>query len=426
MDERLTVIGAQIKLRNLLRGAGVENAEGEAKMLLQEALGMDPTQLVLSYRQYACSACVEQAFAWAARRSAGEPLQYILGHAGFMGLDIRVAPGVLIPRPETEGLCEMLLEEAKRRKAAGPAFGAGAAVKDGRGPDGFALDVGAAVKDGRGPDGFAVNKEQGAGGAEGLWPSRILDLCTGSGCLAAWAASAFPRAEVVAADLSEEALAIARENCAAYESRPGQVTLLQGDLFAALDGLPVPSSNGDGPEKTGLFSGSALPEAGAGGKEKPCAAAPSNGDGSGKTGLCSVSALPEAGAGGKEKPCAAAPSNGDGPCAGSDSMTPLFDVILSNPPYIPSATLGGLLPEVRDHEPRLALDGGKDGMDVVRRIIEEAPDRLAPGGLLLMEIDDTQEAAVLDACCASVRWDRYEVLRDLAGRVRYLRAFVRT
>lgn len=312
MDERLTVIGAQMKIRDLLREAGVENAEGEAKLLLREAMGMSSTEFVLSYRQYACSACVEQAFAWADRRSAGEPLQYILGRAGFMGLDIQVAPGVLIPRPETEGLCEMLLKEAKRRDA--------------------------------------------EGGRKG-WPSRVLDLCTGSGCIAAWAASAFPKAQVFAADLSEEALAIARENCAAFESRPGQVTLLQGDLFGALENLPASSSNGDGP------------------------------------------------------------------CTSGDRGVPLFDAILSNPPYIPSATVDGLLPEVRDHEPRLALDGGPEGMDLVRRILREAPDHLAPGGLLLMEIDDTQEDAVLASCRNSGRWASFEVLCDLTGRVRYLRAF---
>ncbi|MBQ2095502.1 MAG: peptide chain release factor N(5)-glutamine methyltransferase, partial [Firmicutes bacterium] len=129
------------------------------------------------------------------------------------------------------------------------------------------------------------------------------------------------------------------ENCRANESHPGQIELLQGDLFGALDG--------DGPR---------------------------------------------------------------------------FDVILSNPPYIPSKTVDELEPEVKDCEPRLALDGGPEGMDLVSRIIREAPDWLVPDGLLLMEIDDTQEALVLAACKETGRYASAEVLRDLAGKVRYLKA----
>ncbi len=297
----MTIIEAQRQIAKILREGGVENAMNEARFLLQDALGYDSVQLVTGYRDYACGACVENALDWAKRRAAGEPLQYILGHTDFMGLRIRVAPGVLIPRPETEGLCELLEEEAKARKAHDPSSS---------------------------------------------WPSRILDLCTGSGCIAAWAASAFGDAEVTAADISADALAIARENCAARESRQGQVTLLQGDLFDAL--------------------------------------------------------------------CGEGSSPGDG--------GPRFDCILSNPPYIPSETVDGLEPEVQDHEPRLALDGGPEGMDLVSRIIGQAPDYLAPGGLLLMEIDDTQEELVSEACASSGRYASYEVLQDLAGKVRYLKA----
>ncbi len=284
----MTIIEAQRETAKILREGGVENAVKEAQYLLEDALGMDNAQLVTGYRDYACETCVETAFDWAKRRAAGEPLQYILGHTDFMGLDIKVAPGVLIPRPETEGLCELLAEEAKGR----------AAESDGK-----------------------------------IWPARILDLCTGSGCIAAWAAHAFPEAYVAAADLSEDALAVAAENC------PGQVTLLQGDLFGAL------RDNRDA-----------------------------------------------------------------------------FDVILSNPPYIPSATVDVLEREVKDFEPHLALDGGPEGMDLVSRIIREAPDYLVPGGLLLMEIDDTQEELILAACAGSQRYVSYKVLRDLAGKIRYLKA----
>ena len=293
----MTIIEAQREVAKILKEGGVENAMNEARFLLQDALGYDSVQLVTGYRDYACTSCVETAFDWAKRRAAGEPMQYILGHTDFMGLDIRVAPGVLIPRPETEGLCELLANEAKARRGADPAS---------------------------------------------RWPARILDLCTGSGCIAAWAASAFGDAQIVAADLSKDALAIAAENCRAHESYPGQVELRQGDLFGALD------------------------------------------DGSGNR--------------------------------------PQFDAILSNPPYIPSRTVDGLDAEVKDFEPRLALDGGPEGMDLVARIIKEAPDWLAPGGLLLMEIDDTQEELVRAACEECGRYASFAVLRDLAGKIRYLKA----
>ena len=293
----MTIIEAQREVAKILKEGGVENAMNEARFLLQDALGYDSVQLVMGYRDYACQSCVETAFDWAKRRAAGEPMQYILGHTDFMGLEIRVAPGVLIPRPETEGLCELLVNEVKAHRGADPAS---------------------------------------------RWPARILDLCTGSGCIAAWAASAFGDAQIVAADLSEAALAIAAENCRAHETRPGQIELLQGDLFDALD------------------------------------------DGSGNL--------------------------------------PQFDVILSNPPYIPSRTVDGLDAEVKDFEPRLALDGGPEGMDLVSRIIKEAPDWLAPGGLLLMEIDDTQEELVRAACEECGRYASFAVLRDLAGKIRYLKA----
>ncbi|MBQ2218185.1 MAG: peptide chain release factor N(5)-glutamine methyltransferase, partial [Firmicutes bacterium] len=251
----MTIIEVQREIAKILKEGGVENAMNEARFLLQDALGYDSVQLVTGYRDYACTSCVETAFDWAKRRAAGEPMQYILGHTDFMGLEIRVAPGVLIPRPETEGLCDLLATEVKARRGADPAS---------------------------------------------RWPARILDLCTGSGCIAAWAASAFGDAEVTATDLSKEALAIAAENCRAHETRPGQIELLQGDLFGALE-----------TERRSLSL--------------------------------------------------------------SKGETQPFDVILSNPPYIPSRTVDGLDAEVKDFEPRLALDGGPEGMDLVSRIIKEAP-----------------------------------------------------
>ena len=183
----MTLLQLQQQIEKVLREGGIEQAQSEARFLLQDALGLDRAQLLMRYREPAREADIESAFAWAKRRADGEPLQYILGHTDFMGLDIRVAPGVLIPRPETEGLCELFLQETKRRTA-----------------------------------------------QKSKQTCRILDLCTGSGCIASWAGHAFPKAAVSATDLSEDALAIARKNCAAHEAFPGQIEVLQGDLFEAL------------------------------------------------------------------------------------------------------------------------------------------------------------------------------------------------
>ena len=129
--------------------------------------------------------------------------------------------------------------------------------------------------------------------------ASVLDLCTGSGCLAIIAADAFPQAQVDAVDLSADALALAAENVADHELTD-RVHLHEGDLFAPVKGRQ-------------------------------------------------------------------------------------YDLILSNPPYVPEETMRRLPAEYR-HEPRMALAAGGDGMDVVRRLLQQARTHLRPGGLLLVEI----------------------------------------
>ncbi len=102
-----------------------------------------------------------------------------------------------------------------------------------------------------------------------------------------------------------------------------------------------------------------------------------------------------------------------------------FALIASNPPYVPSAEIAGLAPEVRDHEPRLALDGGPDGLDLVRRIALEAAGRLEAGGLLALEIGDDQGAATRELLDAA-GLDRVSVERDYAGQDRIALGFRRS
>lgn len=152
-------------------------------------------------------------------------------------------------------------------------------------------------------------------------PRRVLDLCTGSGCLAILAARAFPAALVDAVDISPAALAVARKNVARH--RMGRrVRLLRSDLFNAL--------------------------------------------------------------------------------------SERYDLILSNPPYVAASAMARLPPEYR-HEPRLALAGGADGLDLVARMLSDAPDYLEPDGLLVCEIGDGQAAVQRRFAKLKLAWAKPEV-----------------
>jgi len=156
---------------------------------------------------------------------------------------------------------------------------------------------------------------------------RVLDLCTGSGCVGITLALERPRARVLATDTSPGAVEVARANAAALGPADRFEARL-GDLLAPVEGEPP------------------------------------------------------------------------------------FDVVVANPPYVPTGELPTLSPEVR-REPPLALDGGADGLDVVRRIAEEAPRRLVPGGLLALEIGDGQGPAV-HSLLEAAGYGSVRIERDLA------------
>ncbi len=262
--------------------AGIENAKAEAEQLACFCFSCSYTELKLHGDAQVPEALLHRLSQLGDERLSGRPLQYVLGTAPFGGLELAVDERVLIPRPETEELLQLAVCEVRRR-----------------------LDA-------AGPEGCV----------------RVLDLCTGSGALAAGLAHAFAedtRVRIAASDLSGDALEVARANC------PERVALYAGDLF---DALP--------PGET-------------------------------------------------------------------------FDVIVSNPPYIPTGVIESLQPEVRRHEPRLALDGGEDGLDILRRIAKDLPSHLAPGGVLLTEIGDDQGDA------ARVLFPGCEVRKDLQGQDRMVR-----
>lgn len=100
----------------------------------------------------------------------------------------------------------------------------------------------------------------------------------------------------------------------------------------------------------------------------------------------------------------------------------LFSLIVSNPPYVPTDEIAGLPPEVRDYEPLCAMDGGRDGLGVIGRILEQAPEWLEEGGSLLLEVGDGQGPSVDARLSGGASWRRWEWHRDLSGRQRVVRA----
>ncbi len=246
------------------------NPRLSAQWLLSEALGLSRIELYTSFDKPLSSEERDVMREWVRRRAAGEPLQLISGKAPFRYLSILVQEGVLIPRPETEVLVSEALEELNLPRTA----------------ERVVLQEGSEVVQ-------AIDAP----------PISVLDLCTGSGCIACSIASEYPAAQVVALDISDEACNLARQNIAALEL-DDRVEVVQNDLLCG---------------KVPRYQNS-------------------------------------------------------------------FDLIISNPPYIPSKVLSSLDREVVSFEPALALDGGEDGLDIFRAFLDDAFVCLKPDGVLAVEL----------------------------------------
>jgi release factor glutamine methyltransferase len=236
----------------------------------------------------------------AARRAAGEPIQYITGEAEFCRMPFRVTPDVLIPRPETELLVEKVSHLV-------PVF-----MPQSIKPLGFRLRVGS----------LRIGEDKN----ERL--PRILDVGTGSGAIAVSIAHNWEDAKITATDLSPAALSVARAN-AEQLGFAESIRFLQGDLLT-----PVA----------------------------------------------------------EEK----------------------FDIVVSNPPYVPESDRPTLSVEVRDHEPSLALFAGPNGLDIYRRLIPQAFACLVPRGFIVLEIGYGQSPAIANLLTAS-GFQNIEFLPDLQG-----------
>lgn len=316
----------------------------DARLLLEHFCGIE-THRLLADPEHPVAAADREAFLDGIhRRAAREPLAYITGEQSFMGLPFVVSPDVLIPEQDTENL----VEEAMRY-----------------------LDDG----------------------------SRILDLCTGSGCILLSLLHYSNGCIGIGTDLSPGALRIAQTNARALGLEE-RVKWLEGDLFEALKrggSLPAPEP-GEALLRYGLegIVSDGLGESAAAGTEEP-----------------------ELAVSGPEEPaaaCAAGFPAADVPGT-ADLSNMKFDMIVSNPPYIPSSVIETLAPEVRCSEPRMALDGGEDGLDFYRRIISQAPDHLVIGGRLMLEIGYDQGAAV-SALLEEAGYYGIEIIRDYGGNDR--------
>lgn len=323
-----------------LRSAGVPDAGLDARYLLLDTFGLGLASFLADRGRNVdgLPGGAEKAQAYEAliaRRAGRIPLQQLLGVQEFMGLEFFVNEHVLIPRQDTETLVELVLGERKQRD----------------------LDV--------------------------------LDVCTGSGCIAVSLARLGGYRSVTALDVSAEALKVAEKNAAALLGEyDGDFRLVQSDMFAGLETKETEAQPGQEPGKAEILPG-----------QEP-----------GKAEI-----LPEQAAG-----KAAASRDLTRP-----SLTPQFDILVSNPPYIPSQVIEGLEPEVRDHEPRLALDGSPDGLKFYRILASEGKRFLRQGGSVYFEIGWDQAQAV-SALLEREGFTQIRTVKDMAGMDRVVGAVLGT
>ena len=253
------------------------DASLQAELLLAHALTTTRAQVLARFDETITPDVAARYTAMIARRANHEPLAYILGHQEFYGIDFIVDPRVLIPRHETEMLVLLVLQRMQCVPCAS---------------------------------------------------ATIVDVGTGSGALALTLATHLPSAQIIATEISSDALAVARLNCVrlGLEKR---VRFLQGDLLEPLD--------------------------------QP------------------------------------------------------FDLLVANLPYIPSGRLNQLSQEVRDYEPRLALDGGADGFDLVRRLLRQMENHAARDAIAFFEISEEQGAAATELFNQQFPHALVMLHRDLEG-----------
>jgi release factor glutamine methyltransferase len=269
-----------------LTAAAADSPRLTAEILLAHLLGVSRARLLSRPERSLSAQTLAKYEALIARAADGEPLAYLTGHREFCGLDFLVDARVLVPRPETELLIDLALNSP--------------------------LPAG-----------------EGLGVRESSLPLHILDVGTGSGCIAVALAVRRPVARITAVDISAGALALARLNAARHRVAD-RIDFIQSDLLSTFHLRPS-----------------------------------------------------------------------------------TFHLLVANLPYIPSGELKTL--PVSKHEPALALDGGPDGLDLIRRLLADAPRVMAPHGRLLLEINDAKRAEACDLARTAFPSAHIELHTDFAG-----------
>jgi release factor glutamine methyltransferase len=305
-----------------LRDANVPSYTLAAELLLLHILGRDRAWLYAHPEEMIPGLDAHRFLSLILRRAGGEPTQYITGKQEFWSLEFEVTPDVLIPRPETEHVIEVALDRLALRE-----------IREGR-------------------------KQTLTG--NGL---RIIDVGTGSGCIAIALAKQLPGARIIATDISAAALTVARRN-AARHAFSDCVRFIECDLLS----------------DSTIFDAST-----------------------------SIMGAQHA------APLQSNVSAADKPRAG------LFDLIVSNPPYIGRREKETLMREVRDHEPEIALYGGEEGYEVYADLIAQGGQHLKPGGILVLELGHNSLPAV-QPLLDLPNWTNVGVTRDLAGIDRVIAA----
>lgn len=259
-----------------LTDAGVPDAALDAWYLLQMVCKIERSYYYVHGEEDITQDAQKEYEIAVQKRAEHIPLQYIIGEQEFMGLRFKVNSNVLIPRQDTETLVEQVLKIVKL----------------------------------------------------GM---KVLDLCTGSGCVLISVLKNAPELTGMGSDISKTALLVAKENAKLHEV---DAEWVRSDLF--------------------------------------------------------------------------------------DNITETFDVIMANPPYIPTGEILSLMPEVRDFEPENALDGGADGLDFYRKIAGQVKDYLNPGGYVYMEIGYDQGEAVSELM-RNAGFTEVEVIKDLARNDRVVK-----
>ncbi|MDK2971834.1 MAG: release factor glutamine methyltransferase [Candidatus Sumerlaeota bacterium] len=265
---------------------GVDSPRLDAELLLAHVLGCNRLRLYMDWHkpltELEVSAYRDILLERGQRRV---PVARLLGSKEFYGRAFRVTPAVFVPRPETEGVVDRAV---------------------------------------------ALLESEGALRVE---RPVVFDVGTGSGCIAVTIAAEVTKADVIASDVSEDALKTARHNAGEHHVQ-SRVTFRHGSGFAGYEGV--------------------------------------------------------------------------------------VHLIATNPPYIAQAEIAGLEPEVREHDPMPALDGGADGLDALREIIAGCSSRLVPGGWIVAELGEDQEEGALSILKEAGLFDERRMERDLEGRPRYL------